>query len=67
MSPRTYLKRLAEQAVATAAGGFLAAWAASGYDLTQGALGAAIGAGMRAAWGMLAQPFGDKDSPNVVK
>ncbi|MEU9654849.1 hypothetical protein [Streptomyces chartreusis] len=67
MSPRTYLKRLAEQAAAAGAGAFLAAWAASGYNVTQAALGAAIGAGMRAVWGMLAQPFGDKDAPNIVK
>lgn len=63
----TYLKRLAEQALATALGASLAAWAASGYSLTQAALGAAIGAGARAVWGMLAQPFGDKESPSVTK
>ncbi|MFM9643129.1 hypothetical protein [Streptomyces turgidiscabies] len=62
-----YLVRLAEQALAAAAGGALAAWAASGYSMTQAALGAAIGAGLRAVYGMLAQPFGDKDSPSVTK
>ncbi|WP_329274791.1 hypothetical protein [Streptomyces sp. NBC_01451] len=62
-----YLKRLAEQAFATALGGFLAAWAASGWDLSQAAFGAAIGAGLRAVYGMAAAPFGDKDSPSVVK
>lgn len=62
-----YLVRLAEQALATAFGGALAAWAASGWDLSQAALGAAIGAGLRGVYGMLAQPFGDKDSPSVAK
>lgn len=62
-----YLKRLAEQAAACALGAALAAWAASDYDVSQAALGAALGAGVRAVWGMLAQPVGDKDSPSVVK
>lgn len=64
----TYLKRLAEQAAAAALGGALAAWAASGYSFTQAALGAAMAAGLRAVWGMLAQPFGpDKESPSVTQ
>jgi hypothetical protein len=64
----TYLKRLAEQALAAALGGALAAWAASGYDLSQAALGAAIAAGLRAVYGMLAQPYGpDKDSPSITQ
>ncbi|MEV1049675.1 hypothetical protein [Streptomyces sp. NPDC049887] len=62
-----YLVRLAEQAGAAALGGALAAWAASGYDLSRAALGAAVAAGLRAVYGMFVQPIGDKESPSVVK
>lgn len=62
-----YLVRLAEQVGATALGGFLAAWAASGNDLSQGAFGAAIAAGLRAVYGMIVAPVGDKESPSAVK
>ncbi|NEB04501.1 hypothetical protein [Streptomyces sp. SID13726] len=62
-----YLVRLAEQVGATALGGFLAAWAASGNDLSRAALGAAVAGGLRAVYGMIVQPVGDKESPSAVK
>lgn len=63
---RKYAVRLAEQAAVCALGGFLAAWGTSGYDLSRCALGAAVGAGLRAIYGAFALPLGDdKESPSI--
>ncbi|MEU0808640.1 hypothetical protein [Streptomyces sp. NPDC005970] len=65
MKTYAYVMRLAEQTAVTALAAFLTAWGASGYDLSRGALGAAVGAALRALYGVLARPVGDRTQPSI--
>lgn len=60
-----FTMRLIEQVAVAAVIGFLTALEASGYDVSKGGIGAAVGAAIRAVYGAIAQSFGDKSQPSV--
>ena len=63
---RQYLGRLGEQVAVTFAAAFAAFFEASGGSLSRAALGAALGAGARAVYGLWAKSRGlDSAQPQV--
>lgn len=62
-----YVVRLSEQVAVTFGAAAVASFEASGDSFTKAALWAAAAAGLRAAYGLVAQKFGDGTQPSVAK
>jgi hypothetical protein len=63
----SYVLRLVEQTIVGGAVGFFAALEATGGEIGKSSVAAAIGAGIRAAYGILTKPLGDQSQPSLTK
>lgn len=62
-----FTKRLVEQTLVAAGAAFLGVLVTSGGEWNKAAVGLALGAAVRAAYGILVKPVGNVDEPNAVK
>lgn len=61
-----FLQRLAERLVVAFAGGFTGVLVASNGELNKALLGAALAAGVHAAYGALVKGVGESDRPDAL-
>lgn len=62
-----FTKRFAEEAAVSAGAAFCADLVASGFDFSHAGIAAAVGAAVRAVYGLVVKPVNDTEVPSATK